>query len=176
MTQYCVMTVHLVLCGYDCPDCGVAENHRKEKTMKRDDADYTPPKWADRTGKPMEADAPFVDYDPSEDADSELVSNPPEEPVDMHGVPRWGQSPDPLAREVAKSGLALVVYHTLPRRVLYRVHPDPTTTTYHVVQFDEYRTPVAVRELTEVEALFHIGQALTTSRDTTTVYPREGEA
>jgi len=113
------------------------------------------------------------DYDPAEDADSELVSNPPEEPITV--TPTHGESPDPLAREVAKAGLALVVYHTLPRRILYRYRPNVCVTNYYVVQFDVYRKPVAVRKLNEVEALFHIGQALTTTRDKATVYPRDEE-
>jgi hypothetical protein len=114
-------------------------------------------------------------YDPSEDADSELVGNPREEPVDMHDVPTHGQSPHPLARLVVRDGLALVVYHTLPRRILYRYRPKVDVNNYFVVQFDVYRTPVAIRMLTEVEALFHIGQALTTTRDKATVYPKDGE-
>jgi hypothetical protein len=115
------------------------------------------------------------DYDPSEDADSELVSNPREAPVDMHDVPTHGESPHALALEVAHAGLALVVYHTSPRRILYRYRPNVCVTNYYVVQFDAYRTPVALRKLTEVEALFYIGDALTTSRDKATVYPKDGE-
>jgi len=42
------------------------------------------------------------DYDPAEDADSELVGNPPEEPTTV--APTHGASPEPTMRVIVMDG------------------------------------------------------------------------
>ena len=57
--------------------------------------------------KPLDPNARYVapdgfEYDPAEDADSELVGNPPEEPLTV--TPTHGASPEPTMRVIVMDG------------------------------------------------------------------------
>jgi len=58
--------------------------------------------WLARADNRVLADAAGIVYDPAEDADSELVGNPPEEPLTV--TPTHGASPEPTMRVIVMDG------------------------------------------------------------------------